>query len=106
MRRAAAALGVSLDAHRATEISEALVATADVVYVMDYLNEADVLSRFPTAKRKVRLLGACLPGSTASPEILDPFTDGDEATKLCASRIERCVSHLHSLWSAPSTRDA
>ena len=94
MIEAAREFGLSLDAHRATPISQTLVLTSDVVFVMDYSNEAELLSRFPAAAHKVRLLGELSPSTTHGDEIRDPFA-GTEADALqCAARVSDAVDLL------------
>ena len=94
MCAAAAALGVPLDSHRATLLSRAMVAAADIVFVMDYLNEASVLATYPLASRKVRLLGSYALSKLTGAEIPDPFTEEDAASHRCAARIAACVEAL------------
>jgi hypothetical protein len=45
----------------------------DLIFVMDYLNEARLLGRFPEAKHKTFLLGKCTTGQEGNlAEISDP----------------------------------
>lgn len=106
MRAAALALGVSLESHRSTTLSEALVANADVIFVMDYLNEAVLRSRFPKAWPKVRLLGAYMSDNGHGAEIPDPFSSDDDATDRCAAHIDACVSRLQSVLAARHALEA
>src|SRR5688500_3052052 len=53
---AARALGVDLAAHRAQPFTADLAERASVIYVMDRLNEARLLARFPQASAKMRRL--------------------------------------------------
>lgn len=96
MVRAALRVGLSLDDHRATLISESHVADADIVFVMDYLNEAEIRARFPAYVDKVRLLGAAAPSIEHGDEIPDPFTEGDEAVDACVARIQTAITTLMS----------
>jgi len=75
-RRAAAALGVNLDDHRATPLTTDIVSRADIILVMDFYNLADVFARFPQARGKTQLLSA--PGGRER-EIADPY-GGDVGT--------------------------
>lgn len=94
MGSAALDLGVSLATHRATLISEELVASSDLVFVMDYANEAELLSRFPGARSKTLFLGTLAPSPTEREEIVDPFLGSDEDTRRCAGRVRSCVDAL------------
>src|SRR5689334_60368 len=55
---AARSLGVDLSGHRATPLNASLVDEADLIFIMDRLNEAEVLARFPGARGKLRRLGS------------------------------------------------
>jgi protein-tyrosine phosphatase len=91
--RAAVELGCSLERHESRMITSEMVEQADVIFVMDRLNEAKLLGRFPYAKGKVRLLGACEPDARQL-DITDPY-DGDlEDVRRCYERLARCVRHL------------
>jgi len=91
MQKAAAALGIPLDQHRATILSRDLVEENDIVFVMDHLNEASVLARFPSLGAKVRLLGTYSPSIREGIEIPDPFTGDDAQASQCAVRVAACV---------------
>ena len=101
----APAFGVSLDDHRAQSLTDELIRSSDALFVMDYLNEARLLARFPEARRKTWLLGAFDPDhSRSSTEIADPYGKGEEAVRGCFLRLNRCVEQLvHQLTcTAPS----
>ena len=107
MDTAARALGVSLEGHRATPLTEATVADADLIFVMDYSNEAELLSRFPAAERKVRLLGCLSLSADSAEEISDPYTGDDVDARRCAVRVGACVDallmHFRRSWKDRST---
>jgi protein-tyrosine phosphatase len=94
MRRAAHALGVSLDTHVATPVSAQLVASADVIFVMDYTNEAELLARLPAAKHKTRLLGTLSPSVPDGWAIPDPYVGDLASAEQCAARIAQCIDVL------------
>ncbi|HNP52277.1 MAG TPA: ATP-grasp domain-containing protein [Nitrosomonas nitrosa] len=58
--KVATELGIGLAEHRSRPITQELVETADVIFVMDYENEAMLLKRYPEARQKTFLLGACI----------------------------------------------
>jgi protein-tyrosine-phosphatase len=87
--------GVSLDDHRATKISADLVEQAGAIFLMDGLNRAELVSRYPEAASKAFMLGAWLderrlPGL----EIADPY-DGDDTDILrCYELLESAIRNL------------
>jgi len=93
-RAAAEALGVSLASHRSQPITSALMAGSDLVCVMDYRNEVDVLTRFPGAGKKTIMLG----GLDASPSdgamIPDPFSLGPDGVEQCYRRLDSAITEL------------
>lgn len=102
---AAREMGLRLDGHRAERLNETLVERADLILVMDYLNEADVVARFPAAAAKVRLLGSFLDGGRPT-EIRDPYTGTAEDVKASFRVIAAAVDALSATLSLAGTRDA
>ena len=90
---AAQELGVSLASHRSQPITPALMAGSDLVCVMDYRNEVDVLTRFPGSGRKTILLGG-LDASGAGPMIPDPYSLGADGVAECYRRLNGAVDAL------------
>jgi protein-tyrosine-phosphatase len=103
---AARDLGLRLDGHRAGRLSEQLVERADLILVMDYLNEADVVARFPAAARKVRLLGSFLQEPGRPTEIRDPYTGSTEDVRASFQMIAQAVDSLSATLSLAGTREA
>jgi len=65
--------GLNIDAHHATMLDASHVQAADVLVVMDRLNLARILTRFPDARGRVFLLAGCrADGRTTLDEIHDP----------------------------------
>jgi protein-tyrosine phosphatase len=85
--------GVDLAGHQARAVEAHEVARADLVVVMDRLNEARLLARFPACRAKARLLGAFDP-IDPRPEIADPYTTGATELRACFERIDRAVARL------------
>jgi len=87
--------GISLDTHLSQQLSHELVQRADVIFVMDYLNQATLLASYPDVRRKVFLLGAC-PTRVAcrSMEISDPHEGTEADIRQCYQTLERCISSL------------
>jgi protein-tyrosine phosphatase len=91
-RAAARELGVSLDQHRSRALTDELLEGADVVFVMDELNEAHLLRLAPEAKAKVRFLGEWSQGRSRA--INDPYLGSAEDVRKCAGEIEACTAEL------------
>ena len=87
---AGASLGIDLSAHRAQPLTPQLVESASVIYVMDRLNEAEMLARFPKAESKVRRLGAVETGDEGD-VIADPYVLDAAAVATVAQRIDRAT---------------
>ena len=90
---AARALGVDLAAHRAQPFTAELAERASVIFVMDRLNEARLLARFPQASAKLRRLGA-LAATEEGDVIADPYVLDAAAVAAVASRIDRATSAI------------
>jgi protein-tyrosine-phosphatase len=102
-RAAAANFAISLEEHRAKPLTSELVEQADLILVMDFYNEAVLLSRFPQARRKTFLLGA-FPSlqSSNSLEINDPY-DGELAdVQICFKTL---YGHIRGLAALLSSRN-
>ena len=87
-------LGVDLSEHRASLLSAALVDESDLIFIMDRLNEAEVLARFPAARGKLRRLGSLAVDSTDGDVIPDPFSLETDAVGAAAERIDNAVRAL------------
>ncbi len=75
---AARHFGISLEDHCARPLTPELARDADLIVVMDALNEAELLGRYPAATDRVLMLG-----------VVDPY-DGD------GTDIRRCYELLQS----------
>lgn len=104
---AARRFGISLADHRARPLSAGLVGEADLILVMDSLNEADLRGRWPEAAGRILRLGSFLQRGRRRPvELFDPY-DGAAADvrrcyELVDSAIECLVSRLGSGGGAAS----
>jgi protein-tyrosine phosphatase len=93
--------GVSLDDHSTERLSADSVAKADVIFVMDYRNEAELLARYPRARGKTALLGAYAEGRTPHQlEIKDPYGGDRGDIRRCYKTLESCIRHLASVLVA------
>ena len=89
----AAELGIDLGAHRAQPVLEALVQTADLVIVMDFMNEAELLARFPSGTSKTVVIGDLVPGAGGI-EVPDPYDKGLETVRQCYLDLHQRVAAL------------
>lgn len=99
-------MGLRLDGHRAERLNEELVDRADLILVMDFLNEADVVARFPSAGGKVRLLGSFLAEDGRPSEIRDPYAGTPDDVRISFRLIAQAVDALSATLSLAGTRRA
>lgn len=99
-------LGISLANHRAQPLTAALIQNADCIIAMDRLNEASILAMDSQAHRKLLLLGS-LSAASDRVEIADPYADGLEEVRACATviadAIQRLAAHLEKTGTVPRT---
>lgn len=95
-RAAAPEFGVSLESHRATPLISEAVERADVVFVMDWLNEAQLIARFPGSESKVLLLGAFGRANAHASPIPDPYSEADAAVTACYRRLDVAIRAVAS----------
>tara|TARA_R110002073_G_scaffold293755_1_gene459381 strand:- start:56 stop:1864 length:1809 start_codon:yes stop_codon:yes gene_type:complete len=87
--------GISLTKHRSQPITQELINTSDVIFVMDYQNESMLLSQYPDARHKVFLLGACIEKIPISQwEITDPYGKTADDIRKCFSIINDRIEGL------------
>jgi protein-tyrosine phosphatase len=93
-RRVAREFGVSLDDHLASRVTDEHVQQADVILVMDALNHAELLGRYPAAASRAFLLGSWRDSRSQQREIVDPY-DGDETDiRRCYERLDAAIRQL------------
>ncbi len=83
--------GIELRDHQSRPITKEMVETADAIFVMDYLNEAKLLARYPKAKNKIYVLSVF---SNRLAEIVDPYHGNINDIRRC---YETLRSYVHSL---------
>ncbi len=95
VKRAARQLGVSLDDHGAALLTTDMVASHDVIFAMDDLNVANIVTMFPESRDKLMLFGGLSELGVYHPrEIADPYlTDQAEVTSTIGA-IRRYVAAL------------
>jgi protein-tyrosine-phosphatase/predicted ATP-grasp superfamily ATP-dependent carboligase len=101
---AANELGISLDRHRPQGLTQQLVADADVILVMDRLNEARMLAAYPDATAKMFLLGSLSNESTnyVSAEISDPGLGDIDEVRRCYRVLEVQIQILADMLAIKS----
>jgi protein-tyrosine-phosphatase len=70
-----------------------MVQRADLICVMDYRNEAEVVSRYPSAARKTILLGG-VDGAPEGPSIPDPYMLDSHGIAAIYERLSGAVNAL------------
>lgn len=94
-RAAAADFEVSLEEHRAQPVTAGLLQEAGLIVVMDRLNEAELLARFPDAADRTVSLAAYLPPSRPPiREITDPYMAEETEVRACFDLVDRAVRSL------------
>jgi protein-tyrosine-phosphatase len=96
---AAETRGVSLHDHRATPLTQSMMAGADIVFVMEAWHLALLRSTYRDQRRKIMLLSLCDPTlGTASTydrfHIADPYGKPPEVFDTCFGRLERTIAAL------------
>jgi len=91
---ASSEIGLSLVEHRAQLLSPEMVSEADVIFVMDFQNRAEVLALYPEARGKVVMLSAYAEGAERYREIPDPYFGDLEATRRCYALLQTCIHNL------------
>ena len=71
-----------------------MVDRADLICVMDYRNEAEVVARFPRSARKTILLGGVEKRQPLGPSIPDPYTLDADAIAAIYDRVSLGVDAL------------
>jgi len=95
---AAREFGISLEGHHARLLTGQMLDEADAIFAMDYQNQVELLSHWPSSRKKVHMLSAYAGKDYPSVEIPDPYTVGPEETIKCYRVLKLCIRHLaHSL---------
>jgi protein-tyrosine-phosphatase len=103
-RAIAGEFGVSLEAHRPQRLTQELIDRADLIFIMDYFNEARMLVSFPAAKDKVFYLSAISQQrGSRNPEVPDPNLGTVEDVRRCYRALDLHVGKLANALKASST---
>ena len=87
-------IGIPLTQHRAQRLTPEMVEQADVIFAMDFLNKAELLALYPTAKNKIFMISAYADGPLRYREIPDPYTGNLQITRECYAVLQTCVQRL------------
>jgi protein-tyrosine-phosphatase len=87
-------LGLPLTGHRARLLTPELTAQADVIFVMDFQNKAEILAAHPEADARVLMLSAYGTGPMRGRQIPDPFHTDLEGTRRCYGVLQSCIDNL------------
>lgn len=99
--RSAKRHGIDLAGHRSRQVTEADIASADVILVMDWKNYDQLLKLFPQAKSKVTFLG--LFSSSPVLEIEDPYDLDGPRVDAVVDQISAAVDGLAQTTRSSST---
>jgi protein-tyrosine phosphatase len=98
----AARHGIDLAAHRSRGLSREIVASAELVLVMDTEQQRAIREIYGREPRDVLLLGDLDPRPIATRAIPDPILQPIEAFEASYGRIERCIAELAEALDRPS----
>lgn len=100
---ASADMGISLNNHRAKQLTEELITNADCIFAMDFQNKAELLTLYPKARQKIYMLSAYAEEQARNREILDPYLGDLEMTRSCYRELQTCIRNLVvSTFSTPA----
>jgi protein-tyrosine-phosphatase len=100
---AAQELGIDLSAHRSARVTQAQVARADLIVLMDQANYSLLTSHFPEAAGRVVMLGMF--GTPSALEIQDPYQQDAATIHRVLGQIVRSVEGL-AAWIGKSKKDS
>ncbi len=102
----AAERGLDLAPHRSQALEMDHLRDVDLVFVMDELQRARLVTSRPELADRVLLLGDLDPEPVARRTILDPVEKPAPVFRACYDRIDRCVGSLADLWREGPDDDA
>jgi len=85
-----AEFGIPIEGHRGQALGLDLVLNADLILVMDQAQLRETISRFPTTRGRVFLLGHWLPETRR--EITDPYRQGPQAMRDTFVHIQEALA--------------
>jgi protein-tyrosine-phosphatase/predicted ATP-grasp superfamily ATP-dependent carboligase len=101
-REVATEFGITLEGHRAQPLTADIVKRADVIFVMDFLNEAELLRDYPEAAHKVFILGEYSQKLGSEPaEIKDPYNGDVADIRRCYHILDSHIQIVAAMLSSP-----
>ncbi len=100
----AADFGIALSSHRAAPLTREMVHRADVIFVMDQFNEAELLTRYPDVRHKVAFISLCGAATPSCLDIDDPYQGTIEDVRLCYGKIHSCITGLVAILTNATDR--
>jgi predicted ATP-grasp superfamily ATP-dependent carboligase/protein-tyrosine-phosphatase len=102
---AAEEFGISLARHCPVRLTSELIESADVIFLMDRLNEARMFTAYPEAKSKMFLLGSLNVGESGGPavEICDPGLGDIAEVRRCYLELDVHVRKLANMLLSSGT---
>jgi protein-tyrosine-phosphatase len=100
-QRVAEEFGVDLSGHKAKSVSKKLVAWSSLILVMEKSHEDTILTDFPEAEGKTRLIRHFARFGSKRRGIADPYGFKYDAYRFCFLDIEDAVSGLIDFLSEP-----
>ena len=91
---AARHFGINLENHHAQLLTIEMIAQADAIFIMDYQNRVQLLSRHPRSREKVFMLSAYADKDYRLVEIHDPYFSDEDGTRKCYEILDTCISNL------------
>jgi protein-tyrosine-phosphatase len=88
---AATTLGLNLNTHHTRVVNTALMATADLIIVMEHGHKEALECEFPTCRGRIVLLGEL--AGERNPEIPDPSKTDFEESNAIARLIAACIEN-------------
>lgn len=90
---AAAEFDIDLEPHRARAVTTGIIEAADLVVVMDFINEAELLARYPFAADKVIVIGDLARGRSGV-AVPDPYGRDMAAVRACYADLSHRIAAL------------
>ena len=94
---------ISLQEHRARQVTPELIDIADIILVMEPRHRQELLSRNPEASAKTLILRHFARYGSQTRGINDPYGLNLDAYRFCFEDIKECVESLHQ-WLVEANR--
>ena len=88
-------LGIDLNQHRSSVLSEENVCEAQIIFALDEEDRKTLTNRYPFAKQKVYLLGLLALNGAVS--VMDPFGGGINDYRTAYQLIQRALDSINTL---------